>query len=511
LDPTPLRFELASFKAESTPLRFPGKVLADEKSDRLFIADSNHNRIVVARLDGTLVDTIGSGQIGKADGSFATATFDHPQGMALVKDTLYVADTENHLLREVDLKTKQVITIAGTGKQGHGWPGLDEAGTPRKTKNRWVGPPLKTASNSPWALWVQGRDLYIAMAGPHQIWRMSLTKNGEIGPFAGNGREDIVDGPHLPPMPYEPGFASFAQPSGLTSDGKLLYVADSEGSSIRAVPFNPNQEVTTVIGTAWQPGARLFTFGDVDGQGERVRLQHALDVLFHDGALYVADTYNNKIKVIDPKKATCRTLVGTGKPGSEDSPAEFDEPAGLAYAGGKLYVADTNNHAIRTIDLKRGNQVSTLEIKGLAAPELPKPSVQPSFPGAAEVDVAAATLKPADGKLSLKVALKLPAGFKINPDAPLRYLVEAESPKGPVSREVLGKLTDATDRTTNFAIDLPVSATDGADNLKVSLAYYYCAKGAEGVCKAGSVIWKVPVKIAADANESSVALPYEVR
>ena len=129
---TPLPTGLAAgHKLAPTPLRFPGKVLADEKSGRLFIADSNHNRIVVARLDGTLVDTIGSGQLGSQDGDFATATFNHPQGMALAGDMLYVADTENHLLRKVDLKHKSVEQVAGTGKQGHGWY------DPRQDRRPW--------------------------------------------------------------------------------------------------------------------------------------------------------------------------------------------------------------------------------------------------------------------------------------------------------------------------------------------------------------------------------------
>ena len=158
-------------------------------------------------------------------------------------------------------------------------------------------------------------------------------------------------------------------------------MADSEGSSIRAVPFDPALDVQTVVGTSHLPAGRLFTFGDVDGQGNKIRLQHALDVLYHDGLLYVADTYNNKIKVIDPTKKTSQTIAGVGKPGATDEPAAFDEPAGLAYAAGKLYVADTNNHLIRTIDLAGGNKVATLSIKGLKAPEVHETPTKPSFPG----------------------------------------------------------------------------------------------------------------------------------
>jgi sugar lactone lactonase YvrE len=514
LDKTPLRFELAAYQATDTPLRFPGKLLADEKSKRLFISDSNHNRIVVADLDGKLLEVIGSGQIGADDGAFEKASFFRPQGMALSRDLLYVADTENHLLREVDLKKKRVKTIAGTGKQGHGWPGIEELGDRIGTlteAHRWVGPPLKTALNSPWALWIDGRELFIAMAGPHQIWKMPLGNSREIGPYAGNGREDIVDGPLLPVQPYEQGYASLAQPSGLSSDGKQLFVADSEGSSIRAVPLDPKGQVTTVVGTANLPAGRLFMFGDVDGKGDEIRLQHPLDVLFHAGQLYVADTYNNKIKVIDPKQVTSKTLVGSGEPGSADSPAQFDEPEGLAFAAGKLYVADTNNHAIRVVDLDNGNKVTTLAINGLEPPAAQKSDNTPKFAGAAEVNQPAVKVKPIDGKLRLQVQLTLPAGYKINPLAPLRYMVEAGGLQGPISREALGKLADAADRKPSFDIELPVSNSAGSEKVKVSLAYYYCQEGSEGVCKAGSVVWNVPVELAADGADSPVHLLHTVK
>jgi sugar lactone lactonase YvrE len=514
LDLTPLHFELAANKAEETPLRYPGKLLADEKTDRLYIADSNHNRIVVTKLDGALVEVIGTGQIGSSDGNYAKASFNHPQGMALdgPLNALYVADTENHLIRKVDLKKKSVTTIAGTGRQGRGWPGMDDLADdlgPRNSKFRLTGLPLKTAINSPWALWVDGRELYIAMAGPHQIWRMALGKP-EIGPFAGNGREDIVDGPLLPSQPYEMGFASFAQPSGLTSDGKFLYVADSEGSSIRAVPLDPTQNVVTVVGSAWLPAGRLFTFGDVDGQGQKVRLQHALDVLYHDGLLYVADTYNNKIKVVDPRQATSQTIAGTGKQGSQDDRAEFDEPAGLAYANGKLYVADTNNHRIRTIDLQRKHKVATLALAGLEPPAREKASAKPSFDGATKVDLAAADVKPADGKVRLKVELMLPEGYKLNPLAPLRYLVESSEAGGCVARDVVGKLVSVKEPASSFEIELPLRAETGSDQLAVSLVYYYCQEGSEGVCKAGSVVWQLPLRLSATAPQGVAPLPFTV-
>jgi DNA-binding beta-propeller fold protein YncE len=440
LDARPIKFDLESAKATQTPLRYPGKVLADEAGNRLFIADSNHNRIIIASLDGKLLEIIGSGSIGRLDGDYAKAQFDHPQGMALRDETLYVADTENHLLRKIDLRGKRVTTIAGIGQQGrNAWPGMpDDApmgGFNVKLPERFVGPPKTTALNSPWALFIHDKDLYIAMAGPHQIWKMPLDE-AEIGPYAGNGREDIVDGALLPRMPYQRGSSSFAQPSGLAGDGQWLYIADSEGSAIRAVPFDPAKEVETVIGTL----GSLFTFGDVDGEAAKARLQHALGVVHHEGQLYVADTYNNKVKVIDLKTRTIRTLVGSGQAGKADSPPTFDEPAGISYAAGKLYVADTNNHLIRTVDLK-SREVQTLTIAGLTPPALaaaasPAPATaaalkRPTFRNAAQVKLDPVAVRPENGAITLKASLQLPAGWHMNPLAPSVYVVDAVRDHGP--------------------------------------------------------------------------------
>ena len=321
-----------------TALSFPGKVLADGLSDRLFISDTNHNRIVVTGLDGTLKQIIGSGQEALTDGKLAVAAFNHPQGLALDGETLYVADTENHAIRQVDLAAGTVTTIAGTGEQGHTRDGR----RPGRTSELC----------SPFDLVCHNGTVYIAMAGIHQLWSLGL-KDGMVGPFAGNGGEAITDGPLAS--------AQLAQPCGLTTDGVKLYFADSETSSIRSADIDPNGNVRTII------GLDLFVFGDSDGSDHHVRLQHPIGITYYDGVLYITDTYNHKIKRVLPVTRSAFTVLGTGSVGHTDGPAlesQFSEPSGISFANGKMYIADTNNHAIRVADIESG-EVSTLEINGI--------------------------------------------------------------------------------------------------------------------------------------------------
>lgn len=367
LDETPLTFKAEAKKAETSPLWFPGKVVADNDQKVLYIADTNHNRIVIADFSGKLIDTIGTGARGLTDGDYATAEFHHPNGMARVGDWLYVADTENHALRKINLKENKVVTVCGDGTQAAaGFPGMKARGAAGPGK--FSADPKKTKMASPWDLWVHDDALYIAMAGPHLIWKMPLDEKS-ISHYAGNGAEDIVDGKLNPPRgPYREGGASFAQPSGLTADDKWLYVADSEGSSVRMVPFDPKKDVETLVGTADLPSGRLFKFGDKDGKPGKAMFQHCLGVAYADGKVYVADTYNNKVRVIDVKSRETTTLAGTGNEGSGDSPAEFDHPGGISIAEGKIYLADTNNHAIRVVSIEDGS-TTTLTIEGLKPPE----------------------------------------------------------------------------------------------------------------------------------------------
>ncbi|MBI5757123.1 MAG: redoxin domain-containing protein [Planctomycetales bacterium] len=486
LDESPVKFVLERDRVtEPTPLRFPGKLLVDEEHDRLFISDSNHNRIVVTTLAGKLVDVIGSGAIGKADGGFSTATFDHPQGIELVGDNLYVADTENHLIRRVDLGKKVVATAAGTGEQDRVRAGGGKA--------------LSVSLNSPWDLVHVNGVLYIAMAGPHQIWTLDLPTN-ELKVYAGSGREDILDD--------DLRRAALAQPSGITTDGKFLYWVDSEGSSVRKAPLGGKGEVETIVGTSNLPRGRcLFEFGDKDGVGDAARLQHPLGIAYHAGSLFVADSYNHKIKQVSLDKKESKTFLGDREAGDRDDPPRFSEPAGLAFApkANKLYVADTNNHLIRVVDLKSG-KVSKLALDGVTPPKPPKSSTADDA-GKNVVKVDPQRIAAGD-TLSFEIALNLPDGFKLNKLAPVSYQLAAVGSQDVIDPKHLDarKKIDVDGDGTSITVPIPMAKASGKTDLKLTLTFSYCREGTGGLCKVQTSAWSIPIEIDAQAKDRSVRL-----
>ncbi|MBX2800557.1 MAG: DUF255 domain-containing protein [Myxococcales bacterium] len=322
-------------------LRFPGKVHVwpnawDQEmgaklddTTAIYVSDSGNHQIleVSFRLeDGwpalTVLRRFGSGTPGLSDGSAEQACFRSPQGTARHENTLYVADTENHALRAVDLTTGEVTTLAGTGERG------TQAPTPEL-----LATPLQLALRSPWDVEVMTFKhhhlVFVAMAGSHQIW---VYGGGHMGLHAGSGREDHVDGPAAA--------SALAQPSSLALYGRYLLFADSEVSSIRAVDLQAHQLVTVV-------GRGLFDFGDVDGAADVVRLQHPLGLTFAGETVYVADTYNHKIKHIALTDGTTKTLCG-------GETSELREPGGIARIGEHLLIADTSNHRLRAARMDTG-------------------------------------------------------------------------------------------------------------------------------------------------------------
>lgn len=326
--------DLQQERAGGSGLSFPGKVEYDPATGRLFIADSNHDRIVVANLEGEVERLIGGNGIGREDGPPEVASFNQPQGLALAEGGLWVADLENHSIRRIDVDTWETVTMAGTGQQARVMP----AG----------GAPMATALNSPWDVAAADGVLYIAMAGYHQLWSMPLDARS-VEPWAGSLAEGIVDGPR--------GQAELAQPSGLAVGPNGITFADSESSGVREAGFGAEGRVQTFAGRG------LFHFGDEDGAIEVAKLQHPLDVAWVDDELYVADTFNHKIKRVYPAMRNVTTLCGgQGDADGALPEARFDEPGGLCAGPGRsLIVADTNNHRIRVVDLAT-QQVRTVPL-----------------------------------------------------------------------------------------------------------------------------------------------------
>ena len=458
LRPSPWRAQTEAQRVPDSVLSFPGKVLADEEGGRLFIADSNHNRIVVASLGNRQVlQVIGSGGAGFRDGFAADAEFLKPQGMALSDQTLFIADSGNHAIRKADLVSGVVSTVVGDGFQDTEW-------------NNAPGPLRGRRLNSPWDLQLVHGVLFVAMAGNHQIFGIDL-EGGFLAGHAGSGREDHVDGPLLA--------AALAQPSGLTADGDSLFVADSEISSIRAVSLDPRGgHVRTVVGKG------LFDFGDTDGVGADVRLQHPMGVVYAEGQLFVADTYNNKIKSIALPALSISTLAGSGVAGHRGGigvEARFAEPAGLSYAAGKLFIADTNNHTIRTLDLDT-HAVSTWALRDMAK----------LIPAAGD-PVALQEQAVRAGRLTVRITTELPEGHSFNPEARSGLTMRVGE------REMLVALQHGT-------VEASIELTQ-EELLCLEAMIYYCAAQGDNTCLYYRAERILPLRIdPAGATEISLRL-----
>lgn len=442
-------------------LAFPGKVLADDAAHRLFVADSNHNRIVVAELPDAsgrsdVLAIVGSGDAGRDDGPAERASFNHPQGLACARGKLYVADTENHLIRAIDLATYAVTTIVGTGE----------------LSNDCAGGGMGTAQgiNSPWDLTIEGSTLYVAMAGRHQIWRVDLPV-GFARALAGSGRENLADGPTET--------SALAQPSGICLLDGTIYFADSEVSAVRGIDMAA-ELVFTVIGEG------LFAFGDVDGSYPDARLQHPLGVAPWGKVLIVADTYNHKVKVVDPGSRTVRTLLGTGAPGasSADGRVAFFEPGGLSVAGKRLFVADTNNHRIVEVDLQ------SRKWREVVLDGLPTPTRRGEHGTVAGIDGGTARLAPGRN-IELFLSVPLPTGAHLNAEAPwaIRLAVDNQ-----VKVQMTGRSGELPLRA-----EVPSHAvSEGRWTVRAS--YMYCTGSDGGLCMPGECSWNVSILLNGEAT-----------
>ena len=279
----------------SLALKQPGKIVAIPAAYRgllggaeLLVSNSGAHNLVGLTTTNLLdpVVTIGAGVRGSTDGDFASASFAEPYGAVFLEGELaskvgahlLVADTANHLIRAINLETKKVFTIAGTGAQ---W----------MQANSTTGPALEINISTPWDIEVLENQLLIAMAGEHRIWKYDF-ETKSLGIFAGTSNEGLVDGNLAE--------AWFAQSSALiqsrSTPGKI-WIIDSETSALRSAH---NGKIASQIGKG------LFDFGHVDGPADQALLQHPLGLIeLPDGNLLIADTYNRAIRKYSPSTNSC--------------------------------------------------------------------------------------------------------------------------------------------------------------------------------------------------------------
>uniref|UniRef100_A0A0E0NU58 Thioredoxin domain-containing protein n=1 Tax=Oryza rufipogon TaxID=4529 RepID=A0A0E0NU58_ORYRU len=419
----------------ASPLKFPGKLAID----------------VVTNLEGEFICQIGSSEEGLLDGTFDTASFNRPQGLAYnsKKNILYVADTENHALRTLTwfiVLSLHVILISDCHMFTIAYY------TVSTSQNINIGK-LKVL-NSPWDVCYDPskETLYIAMAGQHQIWKHN-TLDGVTEVLSGDGYERNLNG--------------------------------------SSYPLCINEH-----------------FGDHDGTGSDVLLQHPLGVVYaSDNQIYVADSYNHKIKRLDPVTRKVTTIAGTGRAGYKDGPAlsaQLSEPAGLVEVGdGRLLVADTNNSTIRYIVLnEKGAEVRTLDLIGVQPPS-PKPKTLKRLRRRLSADTDVINI---DGGSSiegyLSLAISVPDGYHFSKEARSKFDVDIE-PADAIEIEPVNGFLNSGQASLKYRRKSSSSST-GRINCKV----YYCKE--DEVCLYQSVAFDVKFREEAVPSPAQITLSYSV-
>jgi len=310
-----------------TVLEYPAGLAVNESESMIFVSDQLGDRILGLTLDGNVMYCIGNGEEGFKDGPLEQATFNGPRGMVMDSENfiLYIADTDNHAVRKVDLINDEVTTIMGAGRP------------PRKMPKKIVG--INSVINSPTDLLLDGDNLYISMQGSNQIWEMDL-RTGVAEPIAGTENFGFSNGEAL--------ISDLAAPSGLSADPSgAIFFTDAQASALRYVD---DGKVETSVGEG------IFTFGYADGKKDDVKLRYPNGIVSHEEKIYLADTYNHCIRAIEPFKQRSETVSGNHSIAGYRNGFNplFDQPMDVAILFNTLIIADAGNGALRTLNLESG-------------------------------------------------------------------------------------------------------------------------------------------------------------
>jgi len=366
--------------ATAAQLQRPRGVAIDS-SGNLYIADSDNHRIrKVTAVTGIITTIAGTGVEGFSGdtGAATSAKLNNPRMLSVLGSDVYIADTDNNVIRRIDGATQNITRVAG---HYLGWAG--NSGDDMSA----IG--FSARLNSPWGIYVKSNgDFYIADRENHQI-RMVVAATGIITTVAGKGLAGYTDNMIATQAKLE-------NPSGVFVSGDDIYIADTDNHVIRKVDgstgfINTIAGLGELFGYTGDGGLPLLAKMDrpfgvfMDSSGDiivadtnnlvlrKVNVGTSISSLYTSGGfgltnphqialdtggnLYVADADNNRIRKLTAD-GDITTVAGTGAAGWLDgavASAQFNKPKGIAVdAAGDLYVADTDNNRIRKIDISTG-------------------------------------------------------------------------------------------------------------------------------------------------------------